>query len=134
MAKGELWQKGDAVRTELLGEATVARLNNSGTYDHPMMEMFSDYVREAVFGTLWTRPAIDKKLRALICIITDTATHATAELALHLRMARRLGWTEEELAEVLLHMGAYIGVPVVREAMLTAKQVFADMKAEGEVS
>ena len=46
-------------------------------------------------------------------------------------MARRQGWTEDELAEALLHTGGYIGVPAVREAMLIAKEVFAKMREDG---
>jgi 4-carboxymuconolactone decarboxylase len=45
-------------------------------------------------------------------------------------MARRQGWTEDELSEVLLHLAGYIGVPFIREAMLIAKETFAEMKHE----
>jgi 4-carboxymuconolactone decarboxylase len=47
-------------------------------------------------------------------------------------MARRQGWSEDELSEVLLHLSGYIGVPSVREALLTAKEVFAELRKEGE--
>jgi 4-carboxymuconolactone decarboxylase len=47
-----------------------------------------------------------------------------------LRMARNQGWTEDELAESLMHLCGYIGLPSVREALLTAKEVFAEMRAE----
>ena len=45
-------------------------------------------------------------------------------------MARRQGWTEEELVESLLHLSGYVGVPLIREAMLTAKEVFGEMRKE----
>ena len=39
-------------------------------------------------------------------------------------MALRQGWTEDELIEVLLaSLSGYVGVPLIREAMLTAKEV-----------
>ena len=129
MARGELWEKGDAVRRQLIGEAAIGRMSQ-GVYDDPIMEKFGDYAREAVFGMLWTRPGLDMKTRALICVVSDTAIHAWPELAIHLRMARRQGWTEDELAEALLHLGGYIGVPAVREAMIVAKTVFAEMRGE----
>ena len=129
MTKSELWEKGDAVRRELIGEAAIGRMAQ-GVYDDPIMDGFGDYAREAVFGMLWTRPGLDKKTRALICVVSDTATHAWPELAIHLRMARRLGWTEDELAETLLHLGGYIGVPAVREALIVAKTLFKEMRAE----
>jgi 4-carboxymuconolactone decarboxylase len=46
-------------------------------------------------------------------------------------MARRQGWSEEELTEVLMHLIGYLGAPAVREAMLVATKTFADLKAEG---
>ncbi len=52
------------------------------------------------------------------------------ELELHVRMTRRQGWTEEELTEVLLHMSGYVGVPLIREALLTASRVFKEMREE----
>ena len=63
-------------------------------------------------------------------MICDTAIHAWPELALHLRMARRQGWTEDELSEALMHLCGYIGLPAVREALIVAKTVFAEMRAE----
>ena len=53
MEKTELWQKGDALRAELLGEAVADRLQESGIYEDPGMQKLSDYAREAVFGLLW---------------------------------------------------------------------------------
>jgi 4-carboxymuconolactone decarboxylase len=55
----------------------------------------------------------------------------TPELKLHLRFARNQGWTEDELAEALLHLAGYVGAPLVREAMLTACETFTEMRAEG---
>ena len=113
----------------LIGEAAIGRMSQ-GVYGDPIMAKFGDYAREAMFGMLWTRPGLDMKTRALICVVSDTATHAWPELAIHLRMARREGWTEDELAEALLHLCGYIGLPAVREAMIVAKTVFAEMRGE----
>ncbi|MCZ6888822.1 MAG: carboxymuconolactone decarboxylase family protein [Gammaproteobacteria bacterium] len=112
-----------------MGDEMADTMANT-VYDDPIMEKFGDYAKEAVFGLLWTRPGLDLKTRALICVITDTATGRWPELELHLKIARRQGWTEDELAEALLHTSGYIGVPSVREAMIIAKDVFAGMRAE----
>ena len=134
MEKTELWQKGDALRAELLGEGAANRLQDTGIYEDPGMQKLSDYAREAVFGLLWSRDGLDRKMRAIVCVIVDVTTHSLPELALHLRMARRLGWTEDEITEILLHMAGYVGLPPVREAMLVAKQVHAEMRSEGIVA
>ena len=130
MSKSELWHKGDAVRRELIGQTGLASMQ--GVYDDPIMEKFGDYAREAVFAQLWSRPGLDTKTRTLICVVSDTAIHAWPELAIHLRMARRSGWTEDELSEALLHLSGYLGLPAVREAMIVAKTVFADMRIEAD--
>lgn len=130
MAKSELHNKGMALRTELLGEEFVERMNQS-TYDDPVMHKFRDIAAENVFGALWTRPGLDLKTRALICVISDAATGRDPELKLHIRMARRQGWTEDELTEALIHLSGYVGVPLIREAMVTASGVFAELREEG---
>ncbi|MBM3588335.1 MAG: 4-carboxymuconolactone decarboxylase [Alphaproteobacteria bacterium] len=112
-----------------MGQATIKNMNK-GVYDDPIMEKFGDYAREGVFAMLWSRPGFDLKTRALICVISDTAIHAWPELAIHLRMAGRMGWTEDELTEALMHLCGYIGLSAVREAMIIAKHVFAEMHAE----
>ena len=129
MAKSENWEKGTKVRRQLLGEGAVQAMSQD-VYNDPIMEKFGDYAREAVFGMLWSRPGLDLKTKALICVISDTAIHAWPELTIHLRMARRMGWTEDELTEALMHLCGYIGLPAVREAMIVAKGVFAEMRAE----
>lgn len=117
------------MRRKLLGDAFVER-TNSTTYKDPVMRKFIDVATETVFGALWTRPGLDLKTRTLVCVVSDAATGREPELAIHLRMALRQGWTEEELTETLLHMSGYVGVPIIRECLLTASKVFAEVKAE----
>lgn len=129
MAGSEAYEKGRAIRRQLMGDAQVEQMART-VYDDPVMQKFGDYASEAVFGLLWTRPGLDLKTRTLICVVSDTATARWPELAIHLRMARRQGWTEDELTEALLHLSGYIGLPPVREAMLVAKETFAEMRGE----
>jgi 4-carboxymuconolactone decarboxylase len=51
-------------------------------------------------------------------------------LELHIRFARGQGWTEDELTEALMHLGGYIGVPSIREAMIIASKVFKELRDE----
>jgi 4-carboxymuconolactone decarboxylase len=129
MAESELYKKGTEIRRKLIGEAATEKMAQT-VYDDPIMKKFGDYAREAVFGMLWTRPGLDLKTKALICVISDTAQARWPELAIHLRMARNTGWTEDELSEALMHLCGYIGLPSVREALITAKEVFHEMRNE----
>jgi 4-carboxymuconolactone decarboxylase len=126
MADSERLQKGRDVRRKLMGDEYVERINRT-VYDDPMMQKFIDVASENVFGALWTRPGLDLKTRTLICVVSDAANGRPEELAIHLQMALRQGWTKDELTEVLIHLLGYVGAPLVREAMLTAKKVFADL-------
>lgn len=126
--RSELYQKGDAVRRELLGEAAYNR--NNQNYTDPLMGTFLDICTEHVFGALWARPGLDLKTRTLVVIVSDVATAREEELAIHIRFAMNQGWTKEELSEVLVQLMAYVGVPLVRGAMLVAKRVFAEIEAE----
>ena len=129
MTSNELREKGLALRTELFGEAFTNQMNET-TYADPVMQTFRELVAETVFGALWARPGLDLKTRTLICVVSDVATGRDPELALHLRMALRQGWTEEELTETLLHLSGYVGVPLVREALLIASKVFQEVREE----
>jgi len=127
MAESELYKKGVAVRKKLRGEADFAR--NEGEYaKDPVMKQFIDLATETVFGALWTRPGLDIKTRTLICVVSDAATGRYPELDIHLRFALKQGWTENELTEVLLHLTGYVGVPIIREAMLVASKVFSQTR------
>ena len=128
MPDSEAYRKGVEMRRKLLGDAYVDNANKT-TYTDPMTRKFIDVATENIFGSLWTRPGLDLKTRTLVCVVSDAATGQDPELAIHLRMALRQGWTEEELTEVLIHLSGYVGAPLVREAFLTAKKTFAEVKA-----
>lgn len=123
--------KGREIRRNLMGEAYAAKLDKT-VYTNPIMEKFAEVTQQAVFGTLWDRPGLDLKTRTLICVISDTATGRAPELKLHLRFALNHGWTEDELAEAILHLTGYVGAPLVREALLTATEVFEEIRAEAK--
>ncbi len=131
MSKSENYRKGAATRRDVMGDVLADRLADT-VYVGPAMEQFVDYSTEAIFGMLWARPGLDYKTRALICVISDTCGHCWPELELHIRFARRHGWTEDELTEALLHLGGYIGVPSVREALIIAGRVFKELSEEEE--
>jgi 4-carboxymuconolactone decarboxylase len=129
MHESDAYKKGREMRRTLLDDAYVERVSKT-SYNDPMMKEFIDLAQESVFGTIWTRPGLDLKTRTLITVVSDAATGREPELAIHLRMALRQGWTEKELVEVILHLMGYVGAPLVRDAMLVARQTFAEVKKE----
>ena len=130
MSDSETLRKGQEMRRRLLGDAWIERTAKT-SYADPIMKEFIDVAAETVFGTLWTRPGLDLKTRTLITVVSDASTGREEELAIHLRMALRQGWTEDELTEVLLHLLGYVGAPASRDALLVASRVFKEIKAGG---
>jgi 4-carboxymuconolactone decarboxylase len=128
MTQSDLYKKGEAIRKKLRGEEDFAKNQREYAKD-PVMKKFIDVATESVFGALWARPGLDFKTRTLICVVSDAATGRYPELDIHLRFALKQGWTEDELTEVLLHLSGYVGVPIIREAMLVASEVFAQARA-----
>jgi 4-carboxymuconolactone decarboxylase len=128
MPASEKQQKGSEIRRQLMGEGFADRINQT-VYNDPHMQKFRELTTETIFGTLWTRPGLDLKTRALICVVSDACGGRTPELGLHVRMALRQGWTEDELTETLLHLLGYVGAPLVREALLTATEVYKEVRA-----
>src|SRR6266550_2977845 len=115
MKDSDTYRKGAEMRRRLLGDAFVDRSTKT-VYADPVMGKFIDVATEAVFGMLWTRPGLDLKTRTLVCVVSDAATGREPELAIHLRMALRQGWTEQELTEVLIQLLGYVGAPFARDA------------------
>lgn len=128
--KSELREEGRAVRRMLVGDAFADKLDKE-VYTNRHMEKFAEVTQEVLFAQLWTRPGLDIKTRSLITVISDVTSGSTAALGLHVRFCRIHGWTEDEIVESIMHCLGYIGVPLVRQALLVATQVFDEMNAEG---
>jgi 4-carboxymuconolactone decarboxylase len=121
------YRKGTELRAALMGPVSLASMDKTASSGLGM-QSFSDLTRSTIFGTLWQRDGIDLKLRTLICVVTDIAMGVDDELAIHLEMALRQGWTEVELVETILHAGSYVGIPRARQGVLIADQTFARLR------
>ena len=66
-------EQGRAMRRRLLGDARAVERSTKPVYSDPIMAKFAELTQECIFGALWTRPGLDPKIRALICVISDTA-------------------------------------------------------------
>lgn len=127
--KDELREEGRAVRRMLVGDAYADKLDRE-VYQNRHMAKFGDITQEILFAQMWTRPGLDIKTRSMITVISDVTSGATAALGLHVRFCRIHGWTEDEIVESIIHCLGYVGVPLVRQAVLVAAKVFDEMNAE----
>ncbi|AFU02308.1 4-carboxymuconolactone decarboxylase [Nocardia brasiliensis] len=113
-------ERGAQVRREVLGDAHVDRAEAATTeFTRP----FQEYITESVWGSIWTRPGLDRSTRSCITLAVLTALGRHDEIAMHVRAARRHGLTPAEIAEVLLHTAAYAGVPAANAAFTIGRAV-----------
>lgn len=114
---------GMAVRREVLGPTYVDRANAAIT---PETADFQRFITETAWGSVWTRPGLDRRMRSAVTISCLVAAHHWDELALHLRAGLRNGLSREELAEILLQTAVYAGVPAANSAFAVAKRIFEE--------
>jgi 3-oxoadipate enol-lactonase / 4-carboxymuconolactone decarboxylase len=122
-AVGDVHSAGMAVRREVLGDAHVDRAVAATT---DFTAEFQDFITQYAWGTIWTRPGLDRRSRSLITLTALVARGHHEELAMHLRAARRNGLTNDEIKELLLQTAIYCGVPDANSAFRIASQVLAD--------
>lgn len=108
---------GMAVRRRVLGDAHVDRAT-AGTTD--LDRDFQRWITETVWGGVWARDTMDDRTRSLVTIAILAAL-GRDELDLHLRATANTGATPQEVAEVMLHVAAYAGVPAANHGLARAK-------------
>ncbi|MFI9508837.1 4-carboxymuconolactone decarboxylase [Nocardia sp. NPDC052566] len=120
-------EQGMAVRREVLGDAHVDRaIARTTEFTRP----FQEYISESVWGGIWTREGLDRRTRSCVTLAVLTALGRHEEIAMHVRAAIGNGLTAAEIAEVLLHTGAYAGVPAANAAFAIGQQVLAELGDE----
>ena len=120
------YEEGLKVRREVLGEAHVEQANADAT---AIDRDFQRWITESVWGEVWTRPHLDRRTKSLVTIAILAAL-GRDELELHLEASRNTGATEEDIAETLLHVGAYAGVPAANHAFKVAKHVLSEAQGD----
>ena len=113
---------GMRVRREVLGDQHVDQAQARQTsFDAD----FQRFITETAWGTLWARPDLDRRTRSIVTIAILAALGRADELALHIRASRNTGATPHEIAEALLHVAVYAGVPAANSAFAIAKAALA---------
>ena len=124
------FEKGMRIRREVLGNDHVDRAEAGKTgFDAD----FQRFLTETAWGSVWSRPGLERHARHLITIAIVAALGKEEELALHIRATRNTGVTPEQIREALHHVAVYAGIPAANAAFAIAKKVFAEAEpAAGE--
>lgn len=118
----ERYDEGMRVRREVLGDDHVdAATDRIAPFD----EDFQRFITETAWGGVWARPQLDRRTRSLVTIAILAALDRE-ELDLHLRASPNTGTSPDDIAEVLMHVAIYAGIPVANGAFSRAKEILAD--------
>ncbi|MBN8830863.1 MAG: carboxymuconolactone decarboxylase family protein [Sphingomonadales bacterium] len=115
--------EGEQDPREAAGLAILAQLGwgeNEGVRE--LDEDLWRIVTETNFGTIWSRPGLSLRERELICMSVLIAIGAHG-VALHFKHAHELGFTPEELKEIILQIIPYAGLPKALQAMALLRRI-----------
>jgi 3-oxoadipate enol-lactonase/4-carboxymuconolactone decarboxylase len=115
---------GMAIRREVLGAAHVDRaIANTTAFD----AAFQHFITRTAWGGVWARGGLDRRTRSLLTIALMAALGHHEELKLHVRASRNTGATAEDIAEVMIQVAAYAGIPAANSAVRIAKETLREM-------
>jgi 4-carboxymuconolactone decarboxylase len=121
------FEQGMKIRRAVLGDAHVDRAEANKT---PFDADFQRFITESAWGSVWTRPGLDRRTRHLITLAMLAALGKEHELAVHIRSTQNTGVTQEELKEVFLQVAIYAGLPSANTAFSVAKKVYAELSGK----
>ena len=116
----ERFSRGIEVRTRI-GGGTLA---SSVPVTNEMAPDLHRIAAEALFGSIWSRPALDVERREMCTLSVLAALERENQLKAHVGGSLNQGLTPEQVIEVFVHLGLYIGVPASFNAMALAREVF----------
>lgn len=117
--KEEVFAAGMNVRRAVLGEEHVdgaVRQTTELTAD------FQKLITEYAWGTVWTRPGLDRRTRRLLVLAITAALGRWEEFRLHLSAGLNSDLEMSDIQETLLQAAIYAGVPVANTAFRIAQE------------
>lgn len=103
---------------------------NASTVPAEIRDDVLTWALKAVFGDIWTRPALDLKTRLCITIAVLAATNRREGLHEHVHVGLRNGVSREEICEILFHISFLVGLPATSESLRLAQVVFDEVDAQ----
>jgi 3-oxoadipate enol-lactonase/4-carboxymuconolactone decarboxylase len=119
----DFYEAGMVVRKQVLGEAHVARATEKIT---DLDRDFQAFITRTAWGSVWTRPGLDRRTRSLLTIAMMACLGHEEELKLHLRASKHTGATPADIAEALMQVAVYGGVPAANAAFRVAKEILGE--------
>lgn len=108
-----------------IGEGVMAQLKD-------IAPDFARMIIEFPYGDIYARGVLSPKERQIATMASlVTLGNAPKELKAHIQGALNVGCTRQDVIEVIMQMAVYAGFPAAVNAVLLAKEVFADIDQRG---
>lgn len=120
---------GMTVRRAVLGDAHVDRATAAIT---PFDRDFQRFITEGAWGSVWSSPHLTRRERSIVTLALLAALGHDDEVAMHVRATRNTGASERDVAEAMMHVAVYAGVPAANQAIKIAKRTFAELRKDEE--
>ena len=115
-----LFERGAQLRRQYLGDQSAARPAPPTEAERAFNRITGEYY----WGATWTRPGLDLPSRCLCTMTCLAALGREGPLRSHIRGALHIGFTQEQVIEVFLHMALYGSIAFARGAIDIANDVF----------
>jgi 3-oxoadipate enol-lactonase / 4-carboxymuconolactone decarboxylase len=120
---GATLARGLATRRAVLGDAHVDR---ALALRDELTAPFQEFLTRYAWGDVWSRAELSRRERSIATLGAVITLGADNEIALHVRAARTNGMSDEEIAEVVMHVALYAGLPRANHAMAIVRDVLAE--------
>jgi 3-oxoadipate enol-lactonase/4-carboxymuconolactone decarboxylase len=120
-ADADSLQAGFEMRRAVLGDAHVDKAIAATT---EFTRDFQELITRYAWGTIWSRPELDRRTRRLLVLAVTAALGRWEEFALHVRAGLASDLEICDLKEVLLQTAVYAGVPAANTGFqIAAEQI-----------
>lgn len=119
----ELLRRGREVQEQLTGAAAAAHTRAGSNALVPDLGQISDEVN---WGRIWAREGLDLRTRCFCVISCLLALGRYPQVFAHMQGARRVGVSQQELAEAVMQLTFYAGLPVVHEGLALVKRAYEE--------
>lgn len=108
---------GFTIRRRMLGDAHVDRAVANTT---AFTRDFQDLITRYAWGTIWSRPGLDPRVRRLLVLAITAALGRSEEFRLHVHTGLANELETVDLEEVLMQVAIYAGAPAANSAFRIA--------------
>lgn len=113
--------KGAEIAAQLWGADAPNWAGSAAKSAPELVELMQGYL----FGEIWARPGLDIKSRVVVTLAALTALNRTVRIPVYVRAARNVGFSRDEVVEILMHTTFYAGLPSVLNALQASEKELA---------